>query len=373
MGEAKCQEIMSLMEKIAPEELAEDWDNVGLLIGDRNSAVKKIMVCLDLPKWVIDEAIDNQVDMIVTHHPIIFNKIKKVNTDSSLGRGIIRLIKNNVSVYSSHTNMDIASGGLNDMFAKQLGFSVTSIIQPLNIEKLFKFVIYVPKGKERKILESLSKTGAGFIGNYSSCSFRSKGIGTFKPEEGSAPYVGTIGVTEEVEEYRLETVVPESLVENVVKELEIVHPYEEPAYDIFELKNRTTSKGIGRLGILKDDTTLAAYASFVKKTLRANNVDYAGDPDSIIKNIALVNGSGNKYIKCAKAAGADVLITGDLQYHQILEALEDGLNIIDAGHFNTERLIIKEIAHYLKKAIDGLGYNVEVIESKTNINPIVSI
>ena len=143
MGAAKCQDIISLLDEIAPRNLAEDWDNVGFLIGDRNSAIRRIMVCLDLPYWVLDEAIENKVDMVITHHPVIFSSMKKINTDSSLGRGIIRLIKNNISVYSSHTNMDIASGGLNDMFAKQLGFSVTSIIQPLNIEKLFKFVIYL--------------------------------------------------------------------------------------------------------------------------------------------------------------------------------------------------------------------------------------
>ncbi|MCK9216420.1 MAG: Nif3-like dinuclear metal center hexameric protein [Firmicutes bacterium] len=373
MGTAKCQDVISLMEEIAPRDLAEDWDNVGLLIGDRNSVIKKIMVCLDLPRWVLDEAIENKIDMIITHHPVIFSSMKKINTDSSLGRKIIRLLENNISVYSSHTNMDMAKGGLNDIFAKQLGFDETTIIQPLYAGKLFKLVVYVPQGTERKVLDGLSKAGAGFIGNYSSCSFRSKGIGTFKPENGSTPFIGTKGVLEEVNEYRLETIVSENQIDNIVRELKKVHPYEEPAYDILELENKMDTVGIGRLGVLKDTTTLKSYVEFVKNALGVNSIRYAGNPNSIIKKVALINGSGNKYIKQAKSTGADVLITGDLQYHQILDALEDGLNIIDAGHFETEKIIIKEIANYLKAVTDKLGYEIEVIESKTNINPVFSI
>lgn len=373
MGTAKCGIIASLMEDIAPRNLAEDWDNVGLIIGDGSKPVRKIMVCLDLPQWVLDEALDNKVDMIVTHHPLIFSGIKSINTDSNSGRKIIKLIKNGISVYSSHTNFDIAKDGLNDIFAIQLGFDSFNIIQPLNIEKLYKIAVYVPEGVEERVIESLSKAGAGFIGNYSSCSFRSKGIGTFKPEEGSNPYIGKKGKFEEVIEYKLETIVPESSIKKVIKEMKKVHPYEEPAYDIFELRNDGNLLGIGRMGELENSTTLISYAKFVKKALGINNIRYAGKPDSIVKKVALINGSGSKYIKQAKSAGADVLVTGDMQYHQILEALEDGLSIIDAGHFDTEKIMVKVVTNYLKSALERLGYDIEVIESKSNINPIMNL
>ena len=372
MDSAKCGTITSLMEDIAPKKLAEDWDNVGLIIGDGSHIVKKIMVCLDLPLWVLDEALENDIDMIVTHHPFIFDRIKKINTDTTLGKKIIKLIRKGVDVYSSHTNFDLAKDGLNDTFARQLGFNDFSIIQPLNEEKLFKIVIYVPEGAEGKILESLSKAGAGYIGNYSNCSFRSKGIGTFKPEEGSNPYIGKKGIIEEVNEYKLETIVPENSLKRVLKEIKKVHPYEEPAYDILELKNEGNMLGIGRLGEPKNSTTLVSYAEFVKKALDLNSIRYAGKPDSLIKKVALVNGSGNNFVSQAKYAGADVLVTGDMQYHQIVEALEDGISIIDAGHFGTEKIMVKVVADYLNSKLHKLGYGVEVIESRSNIDPIMS-
>lgn len=373
MYSAKCAMIAALMEDIAPKKLAEDWDNVGLIIGDGSHPVKKIMVCLDLPLWVLDEALENDVDMIVTHHPLILDKIKKINTDTSLGKKIIKLIKNRIDVYSSHTNLDTAKDGLNDIFARQLGFYDFSIIQPQNEEKLYKIAIYVPEGMEGKVLESLAKAGAGHIGNYSCCSFRSQGIGTFKPEEGSNPYIGKKGIVEEVNEYKLETIVPEKALKRVLKEVIKVHPYEEPAYDIFELKNEGNMLGIGRLGELKNSITLASYAEFVKKSLNLNSIRYAGKPDSIIKKVALVNGSGNKFINQARFAGADVLVTGDMQYHQIVEALEDGMSIIDAGHFGTEKIMVKAVSDYLNSALHKLGYSVEVIESRSNIDPIMNI
>lgn len=361
------------METIAPKRLAETWDNVGLIIGDGSKTVKRIMICLDLPDWVLEEAIEEKVDMIITHHPLIFSGIKNINTDSCLGRKIIKLIKNEISLYSSHTNFDIAKGGLNDIFAKQLGFDSFEVIHPLNIEKLYKIVVYVPKGSENRILECFSKTGAGFIGNYSSCSFRVKGIGTFMPEEGSHPYIGNKGILEEVEEYRLETIVPEEYLNKTIKAMVKSHPYEEVAYDIYELANKGNIYGIGRLGELKEEKSLASYAKYVKENLHLSSIRYAGNPDIRIKKVALFNGSGSKYIKQAKSAGADVLITGDMQYHQTLDSLESGLAVIDAGHFGTEIAMIDAVAGYLKSLLDEQGYDIEILKSKTNIDPIVQI
>lgn len=271
MPEAKCGTIISMMESIAPRKLAEDWDNVGLLIGDGSKPIKKLMVCLDLPHWVLEEALLLGVDMIITHHPIIFSGIKAVNTDSALGRKIIKLIKNDISVYSSHTNLDIAKDGLNDIFARKLGFNNFSIIQPLYTES------------EGEVL------------------------------------------------------------------------------------------GIGRLGELSESMTLEAYAESVKEILGLSGVKYAGNPNSQIKKVALINGAGGRYIRQAKASGADVLITGDVSYHQVLDALEFGLSIIDAGHFGTEIMMVDAVADYLKASLEGLGYETEILKSKTNINPIVEI
>ncbi len=367
---AKCETIISLMENIAPRHLAEDWDNVGLLIGDSNKPINRIFVCLDLPEWVLEEALDRDVDLIITHHPIIFSGLKKISSDTAIGRKVMKLIKNNICVYSSHTNLDITKDGLNDALANKLGFKSYDIIQPTGIEDLYKVVVYIPEGDERRLLNSLSKAGAGYIGNYSSCSFRSKGLGTFKAEEDATPYIGHKGILEEVIEYKVETVVPENLLKGVIKEIINNHPYEEPAYDIFKLNNKGEIRGIGRLGELNKSVSLLSYVEFVRSALEIKNIAYAGKPDRLIKKVAIINGSGNKYVGVAKRSGADVLITGDMQYHQIVDALEDGLSIIDAGHFDTEKQMIKMVTNYLKSVIGKLGYTVEVIDSKTNINPI---
>lgn len=366
MAQLKCGTVVSIMDSIAPRKLAEEWDNVGLIIGDSSSNVNKIMVSLDLPVWVVDEAVENNVDMIITHHPIIFNPIKKINSDTTLGKKIIKLIKNNISVYSSHTNYDIAQNGLNDIFAKQLGFEKTEIIKTTSQEKLFKIVVYIPEGFEDKILEEMSKAGAGCIGNYSNCSFRVKGTGTFQPMEGANPFIGQVDRLEKVDEYRLETIVPESKLNQVIKAMLAAHPYEEVAYDVYELKNQGQSYGLGRIGYLENEITLSSYASFIKKTLNLENIRFYGPSDALIKTVAMLNGSGNSFINAARHAGADVIITGDLQYHQALDALEEGIYAIDAGHFGTEKIMIKALSDCLRNILEKNGYNVEVIESKTN-------
>ncbi|MEA4960315.1 Nif3-like dinuclear metal center hexameric protein [Lutispora sp.] len=373
MAQLKCGTVASLMDTIAPKKLAEDWDNVGLIVGDGSSSVNKIMISLDLPVWVVEEAIENNVDMIVTHHPLIFSPLKKINTDSAIGEKIIKLIKNNISVYSSHTNFDISEGGLNDIFAKQLGFEKTEVMKPISEEKLYKIVVFVPEGFEDKVMEQMSVAGAGHIGKYSSCSFRVRGIGTFKPGEEADPFIGEIGKLERVGEYRVETVVPEAIINNVVKSMLKAHPYEEVAYDVFEMKNKGKTYGLGRIGQLENSVTLASYAAFVKRTLDIESIRYSGSPDTKIKKVALLNGSGNSFVRSAKFSGADVLITGDMQYHQLVEALEEGICVIDAGHFGTEKIMIKTVSDYLKSALASNGYTVNIIEAKSNVDIIMNL
>ncbi len=373
MGVVKCQSIINIMEEMASRKLAESWDNVGLLIGDGRQEVSKVMVCLDVPEWVVEEAIANNVDMIIAHHPIIFSSIKKINSDNILGRKIMKLIKNNISVYCFHTNYDIVSGGLNDMFAAQLGFKSFEIIETTTTEKLYKLAVFVPAGHEQKLMEVMGKAGAGFIGNYSHCTFRSSGTGTFKPLEGCNPYIGRIGELENVDEIRLETIVSEKNLNKVVREMLKAHPYEEAAYDVYELENKGKSMGLGRLVELEKETNLEDLALRIKKALNVDSIKVAGEKNRIIKKAALINGAGNKFVNSAYFAGAQVLVTGDMQYHQIMDAVEMGLCVIDAGHFATEKIMVKHIAHALKSKFEQLKYGVEVIESQSNIDPVITI
>jgi dinuclear metal center YbgI/SA1388 family protein len=366
MGTVKCQTIANMIEELAPKKLAESWDNVGLLIGDGSTKVNKILVCLDATEWVIDEAIEQEVDMLVCHHPIIFGSLKRITADTVLGKKIIKLISKGISVYSAHTNYDIAKNGLNDLFAELLGFKSFSLIAPSYTEKLYKLLVYIPKGHEDKIFNALIGAGAGQIGNYSSCTYRTEGIGTFKPETGTHPFIGTEGQLELVNETKLGTIVPQSLLNKTIKALIKAHPYEEPAYDIMLLENEGKSLGIGRVGELEHTTTLAVYAESVKVALGIDKVRIAGDPNKVIKKVAMLNGTGNKFISAARFAGADVLVTGDMQYHEMVDAVEAGMCIIDAGHFATEKIMIPAMASYLRNKCMANGYNVEIIESKNN-------
>jgi dinuclear metal center YbgI/SA1388 family protein len=366
MGTVKCQTIAGILDELAPKRLAESWDNVGLLVGDGKQKINRVMVCLDVPEWVIEEAVSKDVDMIISHHPMIFNGIKRINADTATGRKLIALIKNNISLYCLHTNFDIVAGGLNDIFARDLGFLNSTVIEETYREKLLKLVVYVPSGHEEDVIGAMCDAGAGYIGKYSSCTFRTSGIGTFEPQEGSKPFIGTQGSLERVEESRVETIVPEKLMNKVVKGMLKAHPYEEAAYDIYETRNEGKVMGLGRIAELETETTLSIFADNVKTILGADNVRFAGDPNRVIKKVALLNGSGNKFINAARFAGADVLVTGDTQYHGVLDALELGLCVIDAGHYATEKIMMKYIAEFLRNKFQELKLDVDVVESISN-------
>lgn len=366
MGTVKCQTIANMIEELAPKKLAESWDNVGLLVGDGSKKVSKVLVCLDATEWVIEEAIELGADMLICHHPMIFGSLKRITADTVLGRKLLKLISKGIAVYSAHTNYDIAKGGLNDIFAKRLGFSSFSTIEPTYIDKLYKIIVYIPKGHEEKIFNALVNAGAGQIGNYSSCTFRTEGIGTFLPQEGTHPFIGQEGKLETVQETKLGTIVPQSLLNKTIKALIKAHPYEEPAYDIMPLENEGEALGLGRIGVLEQETTLAVYAENVKKALGLDKVRIAGDPNRIIKKVAMLNGVGNKFISAARFAGADVLVTGDMQYHEMVDAVEAGLTIIDAGHYASESIMIPALAEYIRSKCTAQGHQVEIIESRSN-------
>lgn len=220
----KLRNLIDKIESKYPTNLAYSWDNVGLLVGEYEKEVKKILVALEANEKVVDEAIQKGVDLIITHHPFIFSKINRVNSGDLKGRLILKLIKNDISLYSMHTNFDIAKDGLNDYFMEIMGFENCEILEETTSEKLYKLAVYVPNTHVQIIRDVLGTNNAGFIGNYSHCTFNTVGIGTFKPEEGTNPYTGTIGKIEETHEVKVETVVPKSILNKVIKEMIKAHP-----------------------------------------------------------------------------------------------------------------------------------------------------
>lgn len=362
----KCQTIINHLEKLAPKRWAESWDNVGLLVGDPKQQIKRILVALDTTLNIIDEAVEKNVDMIVAHHPIIFKPLKSIRKDQVQGEILYKVIQNNISVYCAHTNLDTAVGGLNDLLAEKIGLEQVEVLDPTIYDTYKKIVIFVPKGHEEVVLQAMAKAGAGWIGNYSECSFMVEGTGTFRPQQGTQPYIGTQGVLEKAEEIRLETICLESQIKRVVNAMLKVHPYEEVAYDIIPIELGGVGYGIGRIGKLDKELTLKEYASQVKQSLNVESLRIVGDLNKSIKKVALCSGSGASYIQKAYYKGADVLVTGDVKYHDAQEAEHLGMALIDAGHFGTEYIVTPLLKAYLEKLQDKTDDKLEVIISENN-------
>lgn len=359
------------MEKWAPKSLAYDWDNVGLQVGSYNKPVKKIMVTLDVLESVVDEAIENEVDLIIAHHPLLFKPLNQLNLDNWRGRVIQKLIQHNITVYAAHTNLDMATGGVNDMLADLLGLENTGVLVETDPEAIYKFAVYVPETHLESVTDALSKEGAGHLGNYSHCTFQSKGTGTFMPLTQANPFIGKQNELERVNEIKVETIVKESILANVLHAVKNAHPYEEVAYDIFPLKNVDDKLGLGRVGTLNEPITLDKFIDYVKKSLGVDNLRVSGNLSKKIKRVAILGGSGEKYLFAARNKKADVYITGDMSFHFAQKAIEMGISVIDAGHY-IEQVMKSGTKDYLDQYIQNGSMedsNIEVIVSKVNTDP----
>lgn len=361
-------EIIALFEKWSPKRYALEGDPVGVHIGQLNRPVKRVLTTLDVNEDVIDEAIEKGASLIIAHHPPIFRSLKNIATDTPQGRVIEKCIKNDITVYAAHTNLDVATGGVNDMLADRLGLFDTKVVTPTYSESLYKITVFSPVTHSDEMRLALKNAGAGSIGEYEGCSFTSSGIGRFTPIEGATPFIGEVGNEEEVNEEKIEVIIPQSLKNKVLKTMLATHPYEEPAYDIFELNQRTPELGLGRVGKLKEKMTLEQFAEHVKVAFNVPAVRVVGNPATEIKKVAVLGGDGNKYVYDAKRSGADVFVTGDLYYHVAHDAEALGLSVIDPGH-NIEKVMIKGVADYMRNACENKKFAVSFIESEISTEP----
>lgn len=366
---SNLQQIVSAMSKLASHKEALEWDNVGLQVGDYKNDIKKILVALDINEQVIDEAIEKNADLVLTHHPLIFNGIENIHSQTSKGRTIINAIKNDIAIYSAHTNMDIAQGGLNDLLADKLNILNTEILSKENETELFKLAVYTPTDSVEEVKEAIFKKGAGKIGNYSKTSFSIKGEGTFLPGEDTNPHLGKKGEVKKVNEIKVETVVPENKIDNVIKGLLKAHPYEEVAYDIYKLPYQSEFEGLGRIGELKKPIFLKDYCETIKSKLNIEKLKISGNLEEKIKKVAICSGAGADFISLANAKGADLYVTGDVKYHEAQLAEELDLNLVDAGHFETEIIFKELVGQYLKQVKEEDNLEFEVLISDINTNP----
>jgi dinuclear metal center YbgI/SA1388 family protein len=353
------------IEELAPIHWAESWDNNGLQVGDPGRPAARILVALELTGGVVEEAIQSRSQVIVVHHPPLFHPLKALRFDSASGRRLERCIQAGIGVYAAHTNYDQADGGTNDTLASLVHMLEPQVLKPVGEERYVKLVVYVPIGSETQVADALFAAGAGQTGKYSHCSFRIDGIGTFLPGSDTQPFIGQPGRAESVDEVRLETILPETLIGRVVSAMKAVHPYEEVAYDLLPLANPGRARGHGRIGRLDPHVTLGTLAGRIKEKLGIPFVRIVGDTACKISTVAVGAGSGGDLIPLAAKAGAQLLITGDVSYHDAQDAADRGLCIIDMGHFHSEVIAMPSLAKYLQRRItaDGLMATVTVAQA----------
>lgn len=359
-----CQTIIDWIEELAPRRLAEEWDNVGLLVGSPMQKVDRVLVTLDVTDAVIDYAIQEGVQMIVAHHPFLFRPMKQIRTDWAQGAMIEKLLINKIAVYAAHTNLDIAEGGVNDVLAERIGLEN---VEPLSItsrQSLVKLVVFVPQESAEAVRGAIAKAGAGYIGEYSDCAFLTEGTGVFLPREGTNPYIGQQGRLERVPEVRIETIMPEEMSSRVVRAMLRVHPYEEPAYDLYPLKNSGKEYGLGRIGMLREEQPLEQVIDHIKSVLGVPVIKFTGEARQMVHKVAVCGGSGSDLISRAKMRGADLLLTADVKYHEGQKAEETKIAVADAGHYYTEVVVVPVLADYLRQKMTTSKRKAEVITSQ---------
>lgn len=354
------KEIYKIIDNIAPFDTSMDFDNCGILVGDVNAQVKKVLIALDITPEVVNEAVDLGAELIISHHPVIFKPIKRL-----MSNDVPYMLANKaISAICAHTNLDMSNPGVNTCLAERLGIKNTT---PLSVYKSIpynKIVVFVPESHRKVLIDAMSEAGAGTFGNYTRCSFTSTGTGEFLPNDIAKPFIGEMCSHQVVQESRVEMICEARITKNIIDVIRNVHPYEEPAFDVFETKGVSTDVALGIIGDLENQMTTKDFAEHVKNRLKCEGVRYT-DIKSSIKRVAVCSGSGGDMVLDAYKSGADVLVTGEIKHNMILDANKVGINIVDAGHFKTEEVVVDFLRNLLEsKCKDVEFYRTKVFTDK---------
>ncbi|MHC0552426.1 Nif3-like dinuclear metal center hexameric protein [Salinicoccus sp. CNSTN-B1] len=357
----KVRELMEELDQIAPFAESESWDNTGLLVGDMQDEVTGILTTLDCAKETVDEAISKGANVIIAHHPLIFAKMDAV-VESGIGRIVRQLIRNDINLIAMHTNLDHQPDGVSHMIAEKLGYTDTEVL--ISNERDYKKLrVTVPKSSAEQLKKDLAAAGAGNQGEYSECFFEHPITGQFRPSEGADPHIGDAGRLEQVEEYMIEAIFEVQDEKRVMQALIASHPYEEPAYDVLSLK-LPSDKG---LGVSFDfNGSLTQLASLIEDKTGSPIVNMVAADQNEISKVGIIGGSGMSYVEEAFGQGIDVLVTGDVKYHEAYDAKLAGRNIIDGGHY-----MESVMAEGLKALIEEC-MTVEVHATEVSTNPFAN-
>ncbi|MFO8047439.1 MAG: Nif3-like dinuclear metal center hexameric protein [Desulfosudaceae bacterium] len=364
------KDIVGLMNQIAPPDLAEAWDNCGLQAGSLDWEVETVWTALDPSPEVVREACHAGVDLLVSHHPLYMSPPPSLDFERMPGKLLKMIADHRLSIFSAHTNFDSVAGGLNDICAQRLGLKQVRALSPAQGQNYCKLVIFLPETHEDAILKALEGTSAGTFGDYSGCSFATRGTGRFKPSEAASPYIGRAGELAVVEEIRLETIVETRDLAEVIRVVRAAHPYETMAYDVFPLAGGPDSPhGLGRLGELHQPMSLREFGEHARDRFGVKGVRIAGDPDLTVQTVALCSGSGSGLMSAFLAGPAEVYVSGDLKYHDGTAARDAGRGLVDVGHFETECLAAGVLSERIRRLAEKAGLMVTVEEYCRESNP----
>lgn len=358
------KEVISFLESWAPKSLQESYDNSGLIVGDENQQITQALVSLDCTEEVVDDAIKKGCNLIISHHPIVFKGLKSLTGKNYVERTVLKAIKNDIALYAIHTNLDNVHTGVNFEIMKRLNISNPTILSPKD-SLLNKLVVYIPKTHYEEVLESMFSAGAGAIGNYSECSFRQQGVGSFKPNENTQAFIGEVGVRHFEEEERVEVLVENHRLSKVLATMINSHPYEEVAYDIVPLSNKHQQIGAGMVGELDEAIDVLEFFKDLKEKFNVGCIRHTPLVKKKVKRIAVCGGSGSFLIHAAKASKVDVYITGDVKYHEFFDA-DNQVVIADIGHFESEQFTIELLINEIREKFP----NFAPLKTDVNTNPL---
>jgi len=346
-------DVLAAIDRWAPPGLAFSWDKAGLATGSPDAEVRRVLVCLTVTREAFDKARKAKAEMIVAHHPLVWEPLTHLRSDTAHARLCADIASAGVAVYSAHTNLDVTPGGVNHLLAEAIGLHDVAPLFPAPHAEQFKLVTFVPANYLAVVRDAVSRAGAGVIGDYTHCSFSSPGTGAFKPGAGADPFSGKKHVLNEEPEERFEIILPRARLNPVLDALNEAHPYEEVAYDLVKLHNADPAIALGLRGTLRKPVTLAHFADRVRDALGVEHVRYAGAPKRKVKSVAALGGAGGGFA-AEIPRDIDVFVTGDVKYHEAVDANERGLAIVDAGHHGTEIGMVPALAAYLKREVEGL-------------------
>jgi dinuclear metal center YbgI/SA1388 family protein len=360
----KLKDLTSYLDTVIPLSFQEDYDNAGLQIGQPQNDVTSALVCLDVTEEIITEALAYHCDLIVSHHPLIFKGIKSLTGKTYIERILLETAKNNLAIYSAHTNLDMLSNGVSRKIAEKLGLKEITVLEPLE-HTLLKLVTYIPESHFKHVQAAIFEAGAGVIGNYDNCGFSFSGTGSFRGNEKTNPFRGEKGKIHTENEIRFETVLFAHLQDKVTAALIKSHPYEEVAYDLYALENRNIEIGLGCVGLLDKPVSENDFLELISGTFGASGIRYSKFTGKKISKVAMCGGSGASLLNKAIHSGADVFLTADIKYHDFFRT-ENKILLVDAGHFETEKFSVEILKDLIIKKFPKFA----VRFSETNTNPI---